>query len=80
MVVSNTSDHIRIKMKMPKFSQEPPAFSKALKQDLKDMDVLSAFKIKIESQISEHGYIKDQLLLQNVDIGVQPLSGTSSIL
>ena len=45
---------------MPNPSQEPPALSKTPNEDLKDMDVLFIFKIKIESQNSDHGYIKDQ--------------------
>ena len=39
-------------------SQEPSASSKAKTQDLGDMDVLCTFKIKIESQNLDHGYIK----------------------
>ena len=58
--VSKTNDHIQIKIKMPNPSQEPPASSKAPNEDLKDMDVLCTFKIKIESQNLEHRYIKDQ--------------------
>ena len=50
MGVSKISDHIKIKIKMPNPSQEPPASSKAPNEDLKDMDVLCAFKIKMESQ------------------------------
>ena len=49
MGVSKTSDHIQIKIKMPNPSQEPPASSKAPNQELKDMDVLCTFKIKINS-------------------------------
>ena len=45
-----TSDHIQIKVKMLKPSQESSASSKALNQDLKDMDVLCTLKTKIESQ------------------------------
>ena len=45
MGVSETSDHIQIMIKMPNLSQKPPASSKALKKDLKDMDVLCIFKI-----------------------------------
>ena len=56
---SKTSDHIQIKIKMQNLSQEPPVSSKAPNQDLKDMDVLCTFKIKIESQNLEHGYIKN---------------------
>ena len=55
-----TSDHIQIIIKMPNPSQEPPESSKAPNQDLKDMDVLCTFKIKIESQNSDQRNIKDQ--------------------
>ena len=55
MVVPKTSDHIKIKIKMPKPSQGPPVSSKAKNKDLKDMDVLCTFKIKIESHNSEYG-------------------------
>ena len=51
MIVSNTSDDIQIKIKMPNPTQEPPVSSKALNEDLNDLDVLCPFKIKIESQI-----------------------------
>merc|ERR1711954_627252 len=59
--VSMASDHIQIKIKMPNPSQEPQASSKAPNGDLKDMDVLCTFKIKIESKNWDHGCIKDQL-------------------
>merc|ERR1712081_46941 len=58
MCVPKTSDHIQINIKMPNPSQEPPASSKAPNQDLKDMDVLCTFKIKIESQIWNIGVPK----------------------
>ena len=58
MKVPVTSNPIQIKIKMPNPSQEPPASSKATNQDLKDMDILCTFKIKIESQNSDHGYVK----------------------
>ena len=80
MGVSKTSDHFQIIIKMPNSSQEPPASSKAPNQDLKDMDVLCTFKIKIESQNSEHGYIKDQWPYSNQDQDAKPQSGISSIL
>merc|ERR1712081_73448 len=48
MGIPKTTDHIQIKIKMPNPSQEPPASSKAPNQDLKDIDALSTFKIKIE--------------------------------
>ena len=58
--VSKTSYHIKIKIKIPNPSQESPASSKAPNEDLKDMDVLCTFKMKIESQNLDHGYIKVQ--------------------
>jgi len=60
MGISKVSDHIQMKIKVPSPSQEPQASSKAPNEDLKDMDVLCTFKIKIESQNSDHGYIKDK--------------------
>ena len=60
MVVSKTSYHIQIKIKMLNPSQETPASSEAPNEDLKDMDVLGTFIIKIESQNLDHGCIKDQ--------------------
>ena len=60
MVVSKTSDLIKIKIKMPNPSQEHPASSIAPNDDLKDIDVLCTLKIKIESRYLVHGYIKDQ--------------------
>merc|ERR1712081_42647 len=56
---------IKIKIKMQNPSQEHPASSKAPNEDFKDMDVLCTFKIKIESQNLDHGYIKDQWPYQN---------------
>ena len=49
MGVPKTSGLIQINIRMPNPSQEPPASSKALNEDLKDMDILCSFKIKIES-------------------------------
>ena len=46
MGISKTIGHIQIKIKIPNPNQEPPAYSKALNQDLKDMDVLCTPKIK----------------------------------
>ena len=79
MGISKTSDHIQIKIKMPNPSQEPPASSKAPKEDLKDMDVLCTFKIKIESQNLDHWYIKNQWPYPNQDQDANPQSGTSSV-
>ena len=60
MGVSRTINHIQIKIKMTNPKKEPPAASKTPNEDLKDMDVLCTFKIKIESKNLDHGYIKDQ--------------------
>ena len=49
MVVSKTSDNIKIKINMPNPSQEAPASSKASNLDLKDLDDLFNFKIKMKS-------------------------------
>ena len=57
--VSKTRHYILIKIKMPNPSQEHPATSKAPDKELKDMDVLYTFKIRIETQKLEKGCIKD---------------------
>ena len=80
MGISKTCDHIQIMIKIQNPSQEPPASSKAPNEDIKDMDVLCTFKIKIESQNSDHGCIKDQWPYPNQDQDAKPQSGTSSIL
>ena len=74
MAVSKTCDHIQIKIKMPSSSQKPPATFKAPNEDLKDMDVLCTFKIKIESQDLDHGCVKDQGPYQNQDQDAKPQS------
>ena len=58
--VAKTIDHIPIKINLPNPNQEPPASSKAPNEDLKDMDILCTFKIKIEGQNWDHTCIKDQ--------------------
>ena len=75
-----TSYHIQINIKIPNPSQEPPVSSKALNEDLKDIDALCTFKIKIESQNLYHGYIKDQQPYPNQDQVANSQSGTSSII
>ena len=72
MGVSKTSSHIQMKIKMQNPSQEPPVFSKAPNENLKEMDVLCTFKIKIESQNLDHGYIKDQWSYPNQDQDAKP--------
>ena len=61
-------------------SQEPPESSKAPNQDLKYMDVLCMFKIKVKSWNSKHRCIKDQWLYPNQYQDTKPQSETSSIL
>ena len=80
MGILKTSYHIQIKINIPNPSQDPPAPSKAPNQDLKDMDVLCTFKIKIESQNLDHGCVKDQWPYSNQDQDAKPQSGTSIVL
>ena len=61
-------------------SQEALVSFKAPNEDLKDMDFLGTFKIKIESQNSDHGSIKDQCPYPNHDQDIKPQSGSSSAL
>ena len=63
---------MQIKIKIPNLSQEPTAPTKAPNQDLKDMDVLRTFKIKIEVQKSEFGGIKDQWTYPNQGQNIKP--------
>ena len=60
MGLKKTSDHIQIKIKMPNPSKEPPASSKDPNEDLKDIDNLCTFKIKMESPNLYNGCVKDQ--------------------
>ena len=52
-----------------------PGTSKAPNEDLKDMDALCTFKIKIESQNLEYGCTKDQWPYQNQYLDAKPQSG-----
>ena len=54
------TDHYQINIRMLNSIEESSASSKASNPDLKDIDVLCTFKIKIESQNLDHGCIKDQ--------------------
>ena len=80
MGVQKTSGHIKIKIQIPNSSQDPPASSETPNQDLKDMDVLCTFKIKIESQNSDHLCVKDQRPYPNQDQDFKPQLGTSTVL
>ena len=72
MGVSKTCDHTHIKIKMSNPNKESPGPTKALDQDLKDMDVLCTFKIKIESHSLKKGSIKDQWPYPNQDQMLNP--------
>ena len=74
MGISKTSDHIQIKIKMSNPSQEPAVSSKAPNEDLKDMNVLCTFKIKIGSQNSDNGRNRDQEPYPNQDQDAKPQS------
>ena len=65
---------MQIKIQMPTYSQEPLASSKAPNQDLKDMDVLCTFKIKIGSNSLDHGFINNQRPYPNLDQDLKPWS------
>ena len=65
---------------MPDPSKEPPVFSKALNENLKDMGVLCTFKIKIEIQNLEQGGNQDQLPYPNQDQDAKPQSGSTCVL
>ena len=80
MDVSKAIDHIQIKFKIPKPSQEPPASSKAQNQDSKCIDDLCTFIFKSEGQKLDHVCIKDQWPYPNQDKDPKSQSGTSSIL
>jgi len=58
--VSKTFYHIYININTPNPSQQPPAASKAPDQDVKDMDVLCTYKIKVVSQNLDHRCIKEK--------------------
>ena len=77
--VSGTIDHIQIKIKIPKPSQEPHSSSKVPNQNLEDIDVLCTFKIKIESQNLELGCNKNQWPYPNQDKDPKPQSRSSEV-
>ena len=56
---TKTSDNIQINIRVQNHSHDHLASSKFPHQDLKDMDVFCNFKIEIESQKLDHGFIKD---------------------
>ena len=51
MVVSKTIYHIHINIKMQNPNQESPVSSETPNQDLKDMDVLCTFRIKMSQNL-----------------------------
>ena len=56
MGVQKTSDIIRIKIKIPNFSQKPPVSSKAKNEELKDIIDFCTFKTKIEPKFGSSVY------------------------
>ena len=62
---------------MPNPNQEHPASFKAPNGDLKNMDALCTFKIKIEGQNSENGFFKDHWSYPNQDQNAKPQSMSS---
>ena len=55
MCVPKTSNYLQTRKKMSNLIQEPPVFSKAPNRDLKDMNVLCTFKIKIRAKTLNMG-------------------------
>ena len=78
--VIKTGHLIQIKIMMPNPSQEPLVSSEAPNENLKDIDVLCTFKIKIESQNLDHGCIKDQWPYPNQGQDAEAKSWASSVL
>ena len=82
MGVSKTSDHIRIKIKIPNPSQEPPASSNTPNEDFNDMDVLCTLKIKIESQNLDQGVSKSndrfQIIIKMPNSSQEPPASSKS--
>ena len=88
MIESQNLDHGCIKDLWPYATQYQdakshsgsPASSEAPNDDLKEMDVICTFKIMIESQNLDHGFIKDHWSYPNQDQDAKPQSGTSRVL
>ena len=80
MGVSKTNGHIQITLKKQKTSQEPSTSSRALNQNIQDMDVHCTFKIKIESQNSNHGCIRGKWPHPDHYQDAKPKSGTPGVL
>jgi len=58
---------------IPNPNQEPPASTKAINQDLRDIDVFCTFKINIESQNLEQGVSKTSAFIQIKNIMPNPI-------
>merc|ERR1711954_468870 len=57
-ILTETSDHNQIKIRIPNPRKEPTVSSKAPNQDFQDILVLCIFKIKVASQNLEQGTTK----------------------
>ena len=66
--VSKTNDYIQIKIKMPNPSQEPTMSSNAPNQDLKDLNDLCTFKIKMRAKFQNMGVAKTS---ENIQIKIK---------
>ena len=78
--LSNLKDYIPVMIKMPNQNQNLSASFKAPNHDLKDMEVLCAFKINLESQKLDEGSVKAQGLYPDHDQDSKSQSGISSVL
>ena len=82
MAVSKTSDLIKNKIKMPNPSQEPSASSKDPNQELKDMEILGTFKIKVAIWIicvsSTNEYI--QIMIRNHNPSQEPSASSIALI
>ena len=66
MDLTETSDHIQIKIKIPNPRKKPPSSAKAPNQDIKEMLVLYIFKIKVESQNLKQGLPKTTTIYKSI--------------
>ena len=79
MGVSMTSDHIQMKINMPNPDQEPPAPTKAQKNDSKDMDVqCSTIWTMVLSKTTDHIQIKKEMQNASQEPKIQRMGGSKT--